>query len=52
MELLNSELVAAEEWISQAIEQAESCIEEIKAHLEERVDENPSEQSVTGKVAS
>ena len=52
MELLNSELVAGEEWISQAIEQAESCIEEIKAHLEERADENPSEQSVTGTVAS
>ena len=54
IELLNSEaeLVAAEEWISQAIEKAQSCIEEVKDHLEERADENPSEQSVTGTVAS
>ena len=46
MELLNTEadLEAAEEWISQVMEQAESCIEELKEHLEERADERPSER--------
>ena len=54
MELLNSEaeLVAAKEWISQAMEQAESCIEEIKEHPGERADETPSERSITDSTKS